>query len=192
MNDLVLMTFGFLLPLVPACLLYKLLPSETKVEGPWKGLNLQLSGSFAGYFLLTLMAFGFIASRPAPVVTDELWQVRGKIGSTSDGIRMHVVPGYNLIGDGTFIVDVPAKRDRDGKPTFPTLVIEKPEYETRTINLNGEDSKSGQEPLKLSTDLNQRAISVTNDISLKPIPVPYKENGTAPTPVSVSGLEVPR
>ena len=47
-----------LLPLIPAFLLYKFLPSKTSVAGPFKGLNLKLTGAFGGYFLLVLTAIG--------------------------------------------------------------------------------------------------------------------------------------
>lgn len=47
-----------LVPLVPALILYKFLPSKTNVAGPFKGLNLKLSGAFGGYFLLVLIAAG--------------------------------------------------------------------------------------------------------------------------------------
>ena len=47
-----------LLPLIPAFILYKFLPSKATVTGPFKGLNLKLSGSFGGYFLLVLVSSG--------------------------------------------------------------------------------------------------------------------------------------
>lgn len=47
-----------LVPLVPAFILYKYLPSKTNVAGPFKGLNLKLSGAFGGYFLLVIIAAG--------------------------------------------------------------------------------------------------------------------------------------
>ena len=50
-----------LLPLFPAYILYKNLPSETVVKGPFKGLNIQLTGSFGGYFLLVLFSSGFLS-----------------------------------------------------------------------------------------------------------------------------------
>src|SRR5258708_7104112 len=114
------MTFAFLLPLVPAYILYRLLPSATKVAGPFKGLTLNLSGSFAGYFLLTLMAFAWLTSRPRAVPTDELWVVRGQIDCQNRlDLRqssVNVFPSnYEFISDGTFELHVPAKRDRSGK-----------------------------------------------------------------------------
>ncbi len=60
------LTFLFLLaalllvPLVPAYILYKNLPSKTSVKGPFKGLNIQLTGSFGGYFLLVFFSSGLL------------------------------------------------------------------------------------------------------------------------------------
>ena len=48
--------FILLIPLIPSMLLYKFLPSKTAVGGPFKGLNIKLSGAFSGYFLLVLIA----------------------------------------------------------------------------------------------------------------------------------------
>ena len=50
---------GFLIPLIPAYILYKTLPAETSVKGPFQGLKINLSGAFGGYFLLVLIAFAF-------------------------------------------------------------------------------------------------------------------------------------
>ena len=46
-------------------MLYKYLPSKTVVKGPFQGLNIQLTGSFGGYFLLILFSSGFIALQQA-------------------------------------------------------------------------------------------------------------------------------
>ena len=51
-----------LLPLIPAFLLYKFLPSRTSVSGPFKGLNLKLTGAFGGYFLLVITSIGIFFS----------------------------------------------------------------------------------------------------------------------------------
>jgi hypothetical protein len=55
---LLALTAILLLPLVPAFLLYKFLPSKTNVSGPFKGLNVKLTGAFGGYFLLVLTSLG--------------------------------------------------------------------------------------------------------------------------------------
>lgn len=46
------------LPLVPANLLFKLLPSDAKAEGPWKGVKIKVGGAFAGYFIMALLLTG--------------------------------------------------------------------------------------------------------------------------------------
>src|SRR5215212_9431183 len=57
-NFILLLAAMLLLPLIPAFLLYKFLPSKTNVSGPFKGLNLKLTGAFGGYFLLVITAIG--------------------------------------------------------------------------------------------------------------------------------------
>ena len=47
-----------LVPLLPAFIIYKFLPSETVVKGPFKGLNINLTGAFSGYFLLVIISIG--------------------------------------------------------------------------------------------------------------------------------------
>lgn len=49
-----------LIPLIPALLIYKLLPSRTSVSGPFKGLSIQLQGAFGGFFLLVLISIGLV------------------------------------------------------------------------------------------------------------------------------------
>lgn len=43
-----------LLPMIPAFLLYKIIPSRTDISGPFQGLQIKLGGAFGGYFLLLL------------------------------------------------------------------------------------------------------------------------------------------
>jgi len=37
---------GVLLPLLPAYILFKTLPTDATVEGPWKGLRIKLGGGY--------------------------------------------------------------------------------------------------------------------------------------------------
>ena len=191
MNDpVLLMTFAFLLPLVPAYILYRMLPSATKVGGPFKGLDLQLSGAFAGYFLLVVMAFSFLYSRK-PVATDELWLVSGQIECKSHSlsdVRINLA-GYNPIGDGTFTIRVPVSRSISGEITFPTLVIEDTGHEPAYIHLDEDAPKFGQQFWKLSKHPESKAIKVLDVISLKSLS--YQPNGGAPQQVAPpSGSEV--
>ena len=48
-----------LIPMIPAWLIFKNLPSEAAVKGPFiKGLKVNLQGAFAGYFVI------FITKKP--------------------------------------------------------------------------------------------------------------------------------
>jgi len=199
MNDLVLMAFGILLPLGPAFVLYKLLPSTANVTGPFKGLNLQLSGAFGGYFMLTLMVFGFLASRPQPkpLATEEIWEITGKVDCQQgddpvdiNQLRLSMMPPSHVTGgDGTFIVRVPAKRLASGDAKLPILLIEHNGHETVSIDLNQEGFKFGQVEGKLRKDKENKAISLEEIISLKRTP-PYRPAGSPPQAAVPTDLEV--
>jgi len=60
MDSLIHISVGVLLPLLPAYVLFKTLPADATVEGPWKGLRIKLGGGFGGYFLLVLIVFGYL------------------------------------------------------------------------------------------------------------------------------------
>lgn len=191
MNDLVHMSFGILLPLAPAFVLYKVLPSKAKVSGPFKGLTVQLSGAFGGYFVLTLIAFGFLASRPQPkpLATEEIWEVTGKVDCQGSDpvdinqLRLSMMPPSTVTGgDGTFIVQVPVKRLPSGEAKLPILLIEHTGHETVSIDLNQEGFKFGQVEGKLRKDKENKAISLGETISLKRTP-PYQPTGATPQPV---------
>jgi hypothetical protein len=192
MNDILIMTFAFLLPLVPAYLLYRLLPSRTKVNGPFKGLNLQLQGSFAGYFLLVLMAFGFVTTRPAPIAIDEVWEVKGKLDYQGDAQaasngrwEVRTLPAnYSFVGDGTFVVRVPARRSASGKRDFPILVFDVPEHETVSVDLNADNPVYGKGNWTLSKDQETRHIQVSNVIPLPLRSSSYQPTGPAPQPTT--------
>jgi hypothetical protein len=60
MSPLISIGAILLLPLIPAVSLYKLFEQKTIVTGPFKGLRLDLSGAFAGHFLLLIVCVGML------------------------------------------------------------------------------------------------------------------------------------
>lgn len=86
-----------LLPLIPAFLLYKFLPSKTSVTGPFKGLNLKLTGAFGGYFLLVLTAIGvffpLLKNDQAKVIEQQNAKIKQLENSISDH-QQWVMKGY--------------------------------------------------------------------------------------------------
>lgn len=61
-NTLITIAGVLLIPLIPAFVIYKFLPSKTVVKGPFKGLDVNLTGAFSGYFLLVIISLGFTYS----------------------------------------------------------------------------------------------------------------------------------
>jgi hypothetical protein len=60
--------------------LYRFLPSNTVVNGPFQGLNVNLTGAFGGYFLVLLEVFAFYRTLPAYDKSgNEVWTIRGKL-----------------------------------------------------------------------------------------------------------------
>jgi hypothetical protein len=53
---IVIISAILIIPAAPALLIYMLLPSTSNVHGPFRGLNIRLTGAFSGYFLLVLIA----------------------------------------------------------------------------------------------------------------------------------------
>jgi hypothetical protein len=65
--DCVYMLLILLLPLLPAFVLFRFLPSSSDVQGPFKGLTVQIGGAFAGYFLTVLLSWQVaVPSWPQP------------------------------------------------------------------------------------------------------------------------------
>ncbi len=202
MNDLVLVTFTILLPLIPAYILYKALPAETSVEGPFQGLVIKLSGAFAGYFLLVLVVIGFISSRPQPINNRyELWQVKGKINPEQTGnpidpqrLRLSLVPANQTVNeDGSFDIQIAPEVVDKGKWKFPTLVINHPEFQTVTVDLNESRARFGQQVKKISMDVGSKEVVVDDPIGLqKKQQLPsYAPSGSAPQQAALSNdLEV--
>lgn len=68
-----------LLPIIPASILYTLLPAgETSVSGPFKGLNIQLKGAFAAYFLVLITCLTLVYNMMQH--RTQVWTVEGYTG----------------------------------------------------------------------------------------------------------------
>ena len=124
-NTFVILSFVILLPLVPAFLLFKLLPSRAVVKGPLAGLNVNLGGAFGGYVALTVFITTVAMNANMLKPADPVWHVRGTIqlededGSVDPVTFQLVKPAknYKAFVDRTFDVDVPMA-DRAPIPHF--------------------------------------------------------------------------
>lgn len=138
-ENLLILAVITVLSLVPAYILYRFLPSNTIVNGPFQGLTVQLTGAFGGFFLVMLALFGFYHTLPDRTagIGDQEWTVRGKlqtpITNLSD-LQLSVRPATTQIDeDGTFVMRMLAPLNQ-GKPDLPTLIVQHPLYETLNVH----------------------------------------------------------
>ena len=180
-DTLIYIAAAVLLPLIPAYILYKTLPAKTNVKGPFKGLNIQLTGAFGGYFLLVLVVFSFVYSRPPrPIIVNcpppdpyryEVYKVRGHISveqkSDIKDIALAVQPSeHSITPDGDFQLEITVKPGQTGEPTFPSLVFGHPEYLPETVHLTESPASFGEQ-YHIEYNKSAKTIVVKDPVELK-------------------------
>lgn len=151
---LLFITALVILPLIPAVVLFRTLPSKGQVSGPFKGLNVKFSGAFAGYLIL----FGCLLQiRPTDFDHSHVWQVQGRIAfkrpqseakpNTND-IRVRVTPPDLVVhgngSGGSFRFDVPIP-EKNGAPDFPRLSLDLAGYEPLSVSLAPDQQGDGSD-----------------------------------------------
>lgn len=77
-DQLIVLAAIVLLPIIPAYLLFKLLPSKADVTGPFQGYKVALGGAFAGYIVLTVFIATYYAKNlHGPAY--RIWTVHGRV-----------------------------------------------------------------------------------------------------------------
>lgn len=122
-------TVAVLLPIVPAYLLFKLLPSNAVVAGPLKGLTVNLGGAFGGYFAILLL---LLWRMPSPPSDTEYYTLEGRLvlpdASVEPRFRegaltMRVMPPeQEFYSDGRFRARFPFDPQRTDRA--PTIMID--------------------------------------------------------------------
>jgi hypothetical protein len=153
-ETITLLAAVILIPLVPAFLLYKFLPSKAAVKGPLKGLQLNLQGAFAGYFALVLLSFGIIELNRSDTAAFPRYEEYDLFGSIvlkdADSpeldrrlVRLILHPRVEQvegpIGASRFewATRLPLRREADNELRWPyeKIVIEYPGYFTDQVDL---------------------------------------------------------
>ena len=115
-----------LVPMIPAYVLYKTLPSDTIVTGPFKGLTINLRGAFAGYFIVLLVVVGFWTSQNRY----DVWRVSGKVNvedlDDKRGVLVTLVPPPEVQQNGYFSFNVLRTENANGEMEFPIVRFEQP------------------------------------------------------------------
>jgi hypothetical protein len=173
-EDVLRVLIGVLVPIVPAYVLYKSLPNKTVVKGPFQGLNVQLSGSFGGYFLIVLIVF-FCPHIWQEEPKFELWEIKGRVqcrdcvyGQEIDRLSISLnPPNVTLLDTGEFRAQIARAPGQTGQLSFPILVVQHPDFQTVTIDLNEQAAGYGQQALRLKRDQAARTITVEDSLVLQ-------------------------
>jgi len=178
-----------LIPLVPAFLLFKAIPSQTaNVSGTLQGMHIKLGGAFAGYFALLLliwMQYGRLF--PAPV-TYQVWELSGKVtDGTGQPIRaltagnIHLTPAsVQTFPDGTFRLNFYTMPDPAGNFDFPMLNVQIDDFVAPTIPLDSSEIRAGTQSIAIQKDEAKRRITIAQ-IPLAQAAA-YNPTGPPPSP----------
>lgn len=177
-----------LLPLVPAFLLYKFLPSRTNVSGPFKGLSIKLTGAFGGYFLLVLTAvavfFPLLKNDQAKIIDQQnekisqlenalsnhqQWVMKGNVASTSPKQTKVFFDesGTNFWETGEFSMIFNAEL-QNGKPLLPkALCIFNKDDGYKVLNLSRDFASSDIKAYGVTFNDSLRSIIIDSIIDIQ-------------------------
>jgi hypothetical protein len=177
--NIIYIVIELLVPIIPAFIFHRWLPSESFVSGPLKGLKIDLTGAFASYFLLFFLLY--LAPRPK---TAEVWKVIGRIKPNSDitnaQLDFQVSPPLVLIPDGKSFEMILPIEIKDGKENFPNIVIScKPtdQFQTMVIHLNDEWSRLDQS-IKFERNEQDHTITIDSPVEITKVDAPYSPPNT--------------
>lgn len=166
-----LASLAVILPIVPAYVLYKTLPAKTTVTGPFKGLDIQLTGAFGGYFLVLLVVVGLLFALQPPPPGLQVWEVSGRVASPRpvELSDFSIQPPRADVGpDGSFELSVLVEVDAEGNFDFPTVFISRPGFEPATISFNAKRPTFGTEKYEWDADKKARKIYIRTPVKLRP------------------------
>jgi hypothetical protein len=143
-NDLITISALVLLPMIPAFILFKALPSRAVVKGPLAGMNVSLGGAFGGYVALTVFVATYFATS-MPHAGPVQWRIKGKL-KVDEGDRPIVLvsmrpPELEVGEDNKFDFKIPIANPEEP----PKLVFEANGYIKQAVELTGPDGKIGGE-----------------------------------------------
>jgi hypothetical protein len=176
-----------IVPVFPAFLLFKALPSKAIITGPLQGLNLNLSGAFGAYFALVLLLIGAHSVWDPPI--GKVWSLDGTVMDengnpmpTLETAQVKVDPApIRIIGSGAFHVDFATTVGPTGDPIYPSLTIAGSNFLESPIPLDPVHPIENKD-LKIEWDSNKQRIHITRIVMHK-LPA-YNESGPAPAPVN--------
>jgi hypothetical protein len=149
--DFQYMLLVLLLPLIPAFVLFRFLPSSANVEGPFKGLTIKLGGAFAGYFVTVLLSWQVAKSLIEPMWSQN-WNVVGQIAfdgappnhpTPTQAVVLVKPPTAEIEDSGALQMMVPIPMVHDGAIDIQRLVVAVEGYETVNVPLDPDNKHLG-------------------------------------------------
>lgn len=172
-----------LVPTIPSFLMFKYLPANAVVKGPFKGLRIDLSGGFGGYFLIFLVLAGLQGRFQS--INYEKWEVNGQIVFPDSSNIIYVDPRYvtlsapSLRSDSNGNFTMSFLRTPDGQFDYPHLYINFPGYEIKTFWLGPKEKNIRNESLPVSFDKASRVIDLGTIRLVKATVLSNAGNGAA-------------
>jgi hypothetical protein len=193
--SILVLSITVLLPIVPAYLLFRVLPSTGGLKGKLHGMEIKLGGAFAGYFAVLLLIFyehNIIFAPPPPPVAF-VWHLSGQVldekGTAVDLDTkdfQFAPPTVQTFHDGNFTLTIPTEPEQGGGTRFPLLVISHNRYSLKVPLDPSELNASLATSMGVTRDEEHREIKMLH-ITLK-APPPYNPTGPPPTPLSESAV----
>jgi len=141
LGNVIMIIIIVLLPIIPSFILFKFLPSQARVKGPFKGLKINVTGGFGGYFIIVLLLGGYFFTHPLQVMDYELWSVEGTIQlDEEDFDNMDITitikpPDQEVQLDGKFAIDnVPIPKRLAA--IKPSIIINKKGFKKVQVSLD--------------------------------------------------------
>jgi hypothetical protein len=179
-QNMVVLLVIILVPIIPSYLLFKLLPASAAVNGPFKGLRIDLSGGFAGYFLIFLVLVGIRAT--FETTSYQKWAVSGQIVLPDDPARLYVDRRYVTLSDpslrsdpdGNFAMSFLTTSDKQFD--YPHMYINYPGYQPKAFWLGPKHQNDRNESLPITFDATHGLIDL-GTIQLEKVSTPVVAAG---------------
>jgi hypothetical protein len=182
---LVILSAIVLLPLIPAYLLFKALPSSGTVEGPLAGLKVKLGGAFGGYVALTVfisVTFGGDLLHPAY----RTWRVQGTLrfaqGELPGDVACSISPEQLPVTLDTFDFSIPIIEGKE-----PTLYFKAPGYVPLVVPLAPDAPTGGRFSIKRDAAAARLIFQQPIAMEKKAAMPQYGAAATTVQPVSTGG-----
>jgi hypothetical protein len=176
-----------MVPVFPAFLLFKALPSKAIITGPLQGFNVNLSGAFGAYFALVVLLIGSHSIWDPPI--GKVWSLDAKVMDENGNLLRLLEPSQikvdpapiRVIGSGAFHVDFSTSVGPTGAPVYPSLTVAGNDFLEIPISLDPVHPINTKD-LSIQWDSNKQTIHISRIVMHK-LPA-YNASGPEPAPLN--------